>query len=250
MEDEVLNFINNYVNSEAFADRAKRNLLATDAVPYKRYLANAKKSIKTFKGIQRYDSGTNFFNTLKHIIKGDSYRSYNSKFTKPVNGSNADVRNGIIYLDYDADTSFAPIDDVLAHEYGHIIDPATQNDADYKSQNNVPANYKKLYQKQHKDKTYYKGRSLNNRHDTNPAEIYADIMELRWDMYKNGIYDSTKKEPFTKDHLNKVKSNKKINKNSRILRGFDDNDIIQLLNTVADTNSRKRTLEAAGKYEV
>lgn len=58
-------------------------------------------------------------------------------------------------------------------------------------------------------------------------------MALRYMLYNNGIYDSRKADnPFTKEHLNKMKE---INPEFRLFYNFDDEDIIKIkmMNTVA-----------------
>ena len=77
-------------------------------------------------------------------------------------------------------------------------------------------------------------------HDAFPSESYGDLMDLRYSLYKSGIYDSTKKDnPFTQQHLNDFR--KKYNGKYRFATGrlfdyFSDQDIIEMMNTVAQNN--------------
>ena len=76
-------------------------------------------------------------------------------------------------------------------------------------------------------------------HDGQPQESYGDLMNLRYHLYNSGIYDSTKaNNPFTQDHIDKLKEqfdftlpeNHGI---SRLFQNFDEKDIIEMMNTVA-----------------
>lgn len=69
-------------------------------------------------------------------------------------------------------------------------------------------------------------------HDAISSESYADLIELRYLLAKHNIYDSTKaNNPFTQQHLDKLKE---IYPNFRFFRIFDDDIIIQMMNTIAE----------------
>ena len=73
-------------------------------------------------------------------------------------------------------------------------------------------------------------------HDAYPKENYADLVQLRYLLYKNGIFDSTKKGlKFTNEHLNKYK---KLNVPKRLLNNFSDSDIIWMINNVANNTTK------------
>lgn len=174
-----------------------------------------------------------------------------------------------IFIDQLLPTRFGvTYDDVLSHELGHAI-----SDAIYTNEKGLTrgapfseytrASYADIYpvfreNRQFKDflKTVpnpnnYKIRASIDSvpHDASPEESYADLISLRYDLYKNGIFDSTKAgQVFTKDLLNKYKKevlknrelqrlnsehpNEKINQ-ERLFDNFTDDQIIQMLNEVA-----------------
>lgn len=71
-------------------------------------------------------------------------------------------------------------------------------------------------------------------HDALPEESYADLMAFREALNRFNIYDSRKANNlFTKEHLNKWK---KLNKHLRLFDNFTDEQIIQMMNDVAQNN--------------
>lgn len=79
-------------------------------------------------------------------------------------------------------------------------------------------------------------------HDASPDESYADLMALRYDLMINNIYDSRKANNiFTKEHLDKYK---KLNRRNRIFDNFTDEQIIQMMNEVAQNNTLSQNLYA------
>lgn len=90
-------------------------------------------------------------------------------------------------------------------------------------------------------------------HDGNPTEAYADLMRFRYELNKNGIYDSRKSNnPFNEQHLSKFKKLLKKDKNNyRLFNNFDDKQIINIMNTVAQNNQQTDGLFRAdgGKSE-
>ena len=68
----------------------------------------------------------------------------------------------------------------IAHELGHAADVRQRND------------------------TFKKKKDVPNEHDTRPSETYADLMEFRDWLYRTGIYDSRKTEPFTEQHYERA----------------------------------------------
>ena len=80
-----------------------------------------------------------------------------------------------------------------------------------------------------------------NGHDANPSESYADLFKFRYDLYESGIFDSRTTELFTKDHLNKFKQSKYYKKNKRLFDNFSDDNIVTMMNTVAQDNSNNQS---------
>lgn len=76
-------------------------------------------------------------------------------------------------------------------------------------------------------------------HDNNPNEIYADMNELRYMMYKKGIYD-TSKRAMTMDDFNKAKNDPDIKKSmmfQRMMQRISPKNFILMNNTVAANRS-------------
>lgn len=139
--------------------------------------------------------------------------------------------------------------DILAHELGHAV----ENSIDLYGQDKyskVPYGRYAYVPYIFRNNKYYKS-ILNNLdsqnsltfllhpmylyeqyHDAQPTESYADLMALRYMLNRYNIYDSRKaNNPFTQKHLDKIK---KINPKFRLFDTFNDKDIIEMMNTVAD----------------
>ena len=72
-------------------------------------------------------------------------------------------------------------------------------------------------------------------HDASPSESYADLFLLRKKLLDSGVYDIRKaNNPFTKQHLEQFK--KKNKDKIRLFDNFSDEDIIWMMNNVAQNN--------------
>lgn len=156
-------------------------------------------------------------------------------------------------------------DEIMAHEAGHLLDysikPLSSNlkgDLDnyndgygYTYSNMIPVLRKsKSYQRVRKMMYSFgdtEGRlydqdpsfgynSISDKelhHDAMPMESYADLFQLRKMLYDQKIFDSTKPGiKFTKQHLDKFKQNNHI----RLQNNFTDDQIIWMINNVANRN--------------
>ena len=90
-------------------------------------------------------------------------------------------------------------------------------------------------------------------HDAGNSETYADLLSFRHWLQDNKIYDSTRKNnPFTSKELNKAKLllNKGTDKSgpSRFIKSFDDKNLINMMNTIANnyTNKESNYLQQGG----
>lgn len=160
---------------------------------------------------------------------------------------------------------------VIAHEVGHAIDDhiAYPND---NAMVGDDATYSDTYKIFHKNKQIerdlkalkeayreqpnmfitpmdealkYSKRFPNSlSHDAQPRESYGDLMEFRWELYNNGIYDSTLNTPAKMEHIKKYKDSVKYK--NRLFKYYSDEDILNMLNTVAQntTNSNNELLYA------
>lgn len=155
--------------------------------------------------------------------------------------------------------------EIMAHEIGHALDHAIKVDNTHLGQelHLMAGPYGYTYSNIHpifrKSKSYQKVKSIMDDkesrlydkypdtstggfnmseivHDARPEESYADLFSMRKIMYDQGIFDSTKSgQKFTKQHLNKFKEKNK----SRLFDNFSDDDIIWMMNNVANVNSKK-----------
>lgn len=65
-----------------------------------------------------------------------------------------------------------------------------------------------------------------------PQESYAELINLRESLYRNGIYDSRKaNNPFKREHLNEYK--KKVSDYNMLFRNYTDDQIVEMMNEVA-----------------
>jgi hypothetical protein len=86
-------------------------------------------------------------------------------------------------------------------------------------------------------------------HDYAPNELYSDLTTLRWLLYKNGIYD-TRKKNLDINTLNKGLENKNIKDSmliKRLLKAYTPEKIVELNNEVAKTSSKSNNAQLGGK---
>lgn len=200
------------------------------------------------------------------------------KFNKihPTLGANAyyDPNTGNISYGNDAaltqETGFDTWDKIMAHEVGHAVDfaikpkrfsedgdkleyynkgygytysnmyPIFRNSKSYQAIKNeldqLDAAHGKLYEK---DPSYGSHLITNGKlfHDAMPSESYADLFQMRKMLYDQKIFDSTKAGiKFTKQHLDKFKQNN----HTRLQDNFSDNDIIWMINNVANSGNKRK----------
>jgi hypothetical protein len=122
-------------------------------------------------------------------------------------------------------------DEILAHEYSH---PGTSN-YDIKGANRFN-DY---------DQRNLRGRNQNlpytPSHDKKPTEVKADMDAYRYLLKKEGIYDAGTQD-FTKEHLDK---SRKTFVKSRLNDGFSDENLIWLMNNIANTNKNNGNVNMA-----
>ena len=256
--DHVWQYISDYVRSEGFKQRmdnflkqhsTNRQLSAQPS--YVRPLQPTLKHTDNIDGIT-YGNGS---------YSNDTY--YDARFTRdmPLN------RPSIEFTNYSNNEALAR---TFAHELGHHIGLNTQIFANIPGfgkfgdqyytrpysyqyvEHGYPDMYNifqknKLFQKLYKDgNDEFKQTMLlipsskHIDHDARPEESYSDLMELRYLLNENGIYDSRSKEVFQKSHLDKIKS---LYPEWRFFQNFDDDDIIEMMNTVAfngDNNQKNQ----------
>lgn len=228
--NEALNFAQTYYDSKGFNERFEKakSLLPKGFILHK----------TTFKAPK-----------LKIVDKNNAYYNPNDNT-----------------IEYGMIADFNP----LFHEFGHKIDHSIHLD-----KKNYPNwlfrktpfrySYSSIYP------VFYRNKNLKSNdveirksplqdrkqnrleHDSQPQESYADLMNLRYHLYNSGIYDSTKaNNPFTQDHIDKLKEqfdfslpeNHGIN---RLFQNFNEKDIIEMMNTVAQNKYNDDQLQYARK---
>lgn len=138
-------------------------------------------------------------------------------------------------------------DEVAAHEWSHISRPLS-NKEQLEIFNLSKNPMIKEFQKEgiYNESTIPNWtRSINNTgndfHDLRPDENKADLDALRYQMYKKGIYDTSKGD-IDEATMNKALSDPDI-KNSfttkRLLQNFDPKSLIQMNNTIASTGDNQ-----------
>lgn len=164
---------------------------------------------------------------------------FNDKFWAK-NQPPGSYNSGIGYIalgDYDTAvlSSIVPDEDfILAHEYGHKIDPTDQaipfSYDPYWDRSKAPQEYLTIHKRKNVDR--------DNIHDSAYTETYADLMATRYDLYKLGIYDSRSARQFNEQDYNQyIDYLKSKNLHNRLIEQFDKDDFIELINTVAQNNS-------------
>jgi hypothetical protein len=115
--------------------------------------------------------------------------------------------------------------DINAHEFGHI--PYNTGDL------NFPENIYKEIQSRNKEfvKSKETGKTNENiEHDIHPNEVRSDKNQLLYQLKKMGIYDATKDGDIKQEQLDKFKKSGEWN---RLQRLYSDEDILWLINNVA-----------------
>jgi len=89
------------------------------------------------------------------------------------------------------------------------------------------------------------GNPEDDKHDMEPQENRADIVQFKQFLMESGIWDPTKRKKFTKKDLNKYKQLQKSSDENfvkywnRMFRLYKDDDIIYLLNNIAAVDDDK-----------
>ena len=168
----------------------------------------------------------------------------------------------------------------MPHEFGHVLanhlivqSPDDHDYGDYKKKQALSkTEYASLYPVFRRNKLYRKIMKTHNYpdapitnywlkanqgefHDAMPQESYGDLLKFRQLLYQAGVYDSTKaNNPFTQKHLNTFKQNHKDKIDSsfqRFFENFSDQDIIEMMNTVAqNTIQNDKNKPVYAKYGI
>ena len=197
---EAKNFVSAYIKSPGFRERLNTRLKAENNPQQKDYIAK--------------QQPTNY-PELKFNMPNTSYNTLRNQIWNNGSDNKIGIELGAPREQY-----------IYTHELGHWLD----------------GNYKTVHSGNPKwngpDKMSYFYPELvpskpTNKHDIKASEQYADLLMLRNELYRMGIFNSLKqnsKNPFTKDHL---KIFKKFNPKFRMFNNFTDDEIVNLMNTIA-----------------
>ena len=204
------NFVTAYYNSPGFEERLSKHINTTAGYT------------------DKYGSAP-----VRDITKPNKIKFPKVKEKVSDQGSYYDPTSNTIFIDKEQlagqkhsveDIGVFNTEQITSHEFGHSLDSQMTV--------NSPAilDYSLTYPQLRK---FSNSNNENTEHDKRPSEIYADLIAMRDMLYRSGIFNSLKqnsKNPFTKKHL---KAFKKANPNFRMFNNFTDDEIINLMNTVA-----------------
>lgn len=257
---DAIAFAKKYYNSSGFQERFNKfNNVSGKQFLYSPYNPNAffDKENGTHDAISK-----NSWRIVKTPLKIGKIRSipesnayYNPDSGNILYGDNGTLERGLSKT----------WDQVMGHEVGHMIDWAIKPRHKSEQLDNYNDGYGYTYSNMHpifrKSKAYQKvktamynlgqshGRIYEKDpsygsymisdgelfHDAMPMESYADLFQMRKMLYDQKIFDSTKSGiKFTKKHLEKFKKNNHI----RLQDNFSDEDIIWMMNNVAQNNKK------------
>jgi len=141
-----------------------------------------------------------------------------------------------VYVDTKADKQFEPID-ILTHELSH-------------SKSSLPGMSGRNFSEKYRVSTVKDAMNPTiTGHDSDPDEYKADINALRFKLSRDGYYDPLH-NPFTKEILEKAKTDKVFQKNElfkRALKNSKSEDaLIEALNSIVQNNQEKTTVAKSG----
>lgn len=255
-EKDAIDFVTSYYNSPGFLYRFYN--IPSKVLP-KYYTDDNIRAVQPNSKIW-VERGPLAFRRLfrdESLYNNALYDNSNAVVMGPIDFSNKNEA----YLQGDYGDGY---DDVLAHELGHAIDNSIMGQNIYKSEGieelGIPDKYHKydlpslhysdLFPVFRNGGAYKKALNILGKtngglfekypseiggdelHDARPSESYADLIKFRYQLYKNGIYDSRKIGlPFRQKHLDQFR---RINKSpQRLLKNYSDEDIIWMMNNVA-----------------
>lgn len=207
------NFVQSYYNSPGFKQRLKENYYPEYVTPY-------------------LDRRYNYLISYQFVPKEKIGKDNNVIYEGMADPRLPEI--GLLNDEY-----------VFAHELGHNIDyllSSKKDSKDYSERYPIFRKNKALqallnnpkYSEVAKNKPNSLASLDDQTHDAQPAESYSDLIAMRDMLYRAGIYDSRKaNNVFMKEHL---KAFKDINPNFRLFKYFSDDDIITMMNEVAQNN--------------
>jgi len=178
------------------------------------------------------------------VIKNADVRIQKS----PKGGSYSRNSDGVIFIDPTVkEERVYDRQDIITHELSH------NKSRDSRSKSNPAGNlfnthFRGPYEFNADFDPFIERSRIQDYHDANPDEYKADVNALRFRFMRDGIYDPMNQD-FTKEHLEKARSNKKLSKDpifQRFLRlSKDDDAAIKALNSITSIEDKTDVSSAA-----
>lgn len=246
-------FTLDYINSPKYKER----LINSGYKSPDKVVKERATQVETSKMIEQQGRPT-VLQQLKYKIKGLPYTMSGSRYD---DYTNTVLMNSSVDNEHKEFGNIQP-SEIKTHETAHA--EHTGSPLNINDQNQLFDRQKKYqlddsFTKEERERIKTKGREdghyTNVHHDLRPDENKADLNALRYLLKKEGVYDAGK-EDFTKKHLDKVKSS--FTK-TRLLKNYKEQDLIWLMNNVADNsenndfygqNGGNIPISSQGVYEV
>lgn len=230
------NYLELYLQSPVYLERLKNQ-----GYPNPKNVANSRLNNLRETGVYYQDPNDNFLE--------ESYRKLSGYMDANQMGSMHNPRNKKITINEKRDREhigkqgFYNRDATEAHELSHAIDagfPSNTADEAQLFRRLIGSELDEDFRYEDREDMIRKKEYNDLPHDFLPKENKADINALRYILYKNGIYDTTKDGEFKKEHLDKIKNNDFIKK--RLKNNYKDEDLIWLMNKIAQNDGQDRNV--------
>lgn len=240
--NKELDWVKNYYQSEGFKERLSK-------LPhyYNNWYLNELKNYTP----QEYDNIDEFYYEMpedpkfkRSMFQGSHYRPYTKTITIGLEPRKDYGRVAAHELGhhYSSRSFFKNVDGHKQYFNHYNYYPVFRENNEYKKameKMKTPADKHRFFT--HPDSFYDEVH-----HDAQPGEGYADLIEFRSELAKHNIYDSMKAgNPFTLDHLNKVKES---GIKSRLFDYYNDDQIVFMMNEVAMNNQPIKQNEFMAKH--
>lgn len=243
----AIKYLREYVQSEGFKKRVQniqdlqqRNDYYKSAINHINQNINIINTDRSILNQLKY-AGANILNALTFNQLYD--RNHLQKIDNSVNTTSYDPRTQTIYFDTSQDYSDRIPGSILAHEYGHLINPSNDMINYRNPSTNAPLEYQKIiYDKENSIK--------HNHHDEVYDEKNSDLLATRWNLFSSKIFDSRNTNAFTKEHYKRYKEYlSKNNFRDRLLEQLSEDNFIKAINEIAynSLQSNNQDLFYAGK---
>lgn len=179
----------------------------------------------------------------KEVIKRRSKRLKTDKFKIVPNaegGSEYVYPNEVIYDPTQAESNNLPVSSTIAHEYSHLTGSDSGDyTGEYTGLNTKETN--EIARRNRASGTWPE-------HDSRPWEAKADLDALRFRLKSDKIYN-TGTQNFDKRLLKQAKERYgKDEVVNRLFKNFSDDDLIYLMNNIAENNQIESTIAKNGGY--